>query len=235
MWLPIATVVVQYCTTTAKPLLAMALRDGGDDDAAAAVALGLREHWPAPAGFEHLPTAVQKMWVHSNDAVKFREQAGAVIAAYQKALEAGALQSTAERAAAAVASKIDPGYRVYVEHEKNWQLERRAAAAKLEALAMKARRLLKKARKLVTAGTVWEHMPNKGRARDFADVIRCEVQCVREMIVELDMEARMIPCHLDLPFAKEEVYSCICSVDRMQSKADLAYKRARKAWREASV
>ena len=25
------------------------------------------------------------------------------------------------------------------------------------------------------------------RARDFADVIRCEVQCVREMIVELDM------------------------------------------------
>ena len=41
MWLPIATVVVQYCTTTAKPLLAMALRDGGDDDAAAAVAHAL--------------------------------------------------------------------------------------------------------------------------------------------------------------------------------------------------
>ena len=227
---------VLYCTPLQKLLLAMALRD---DDvlrrAAAAVALGLPGLGWQPAGFEQLPAAVQKMWVHSNDAVKFREQAGAVIAAYKKALEAGALQSTAERAAAAVASKIDPGYRVYVEHEKNWQLERRAAAAKLEAFAMKARRLLKKARKLVMAGTVWEHMPNKKRATDFADVVRCEVQRLREEIVELDTEARMIPCALDLPFAKEEVYSCMCSVDRLQFKADLAYKRARKAWREASV
>ena len=141
------------------------------------------------------------MWVHARDADKFREHAGAVIAAYKKALEAGALQSTAERAAAAVAYKIDPGYRVaykidpgyreYMEHEKKWQLERRAAAAKLEGLATKARRLLKKARKLVSCSTICESLLDKGQARDFADAIRCEVHCVRELIVQLDMEARL--------------------------------------------
>ena len=73
-----------------------------------------------------------------------------MVAAYNKALEAGALQSTAERAAAAVAYTIDPGYREYIMYDKKWKLERRAAAAKLEALAMKARRLVKKARKLVS-------------------------------------------------------------------------------------
>ena len=123
MWLPIATVVVQYCTTTAKPFLAMALRDGGDDDAAAAVAhaLGLE----VLEGFEVVPRAVQKMWVHAHDEDKFREHAGAVIAAYKKALEAGALQSTAERAAAAAAYAIDDsGYREYIEYDTKWQLER---------------------------------------------------------------------------------------------------------------
>ena len=76
----------------------MALRDGGDDDAAAAVAdaLGLE----VLEGFEVVPRAVQKMWVHAHDEDKFREHAGPVIAAYKKALEAGALESTAERATA---------------------------------------------------------------------------------------------------------------------------------------
>ena len=108
------------------------------------------------------------MWVHARDADKFREHAGAVIAAYKKALEAGALQSTAERAAAAVAYKIDPGYRVaykidpgyreYMEYDKKWQLERRAAAAKLEALATKARRLVKKARRRVSCLPAFLHV-----------------------------------------------------------------------------
>ena len=213
MWLPIATA---YCTPLQKLLLAMvrvgqsrvaaavaaqmAPRDGGDDDAAAAVALGLREHWPAPAGFEQLPAAVQKMWVHSNDAVKFREQAGAVIAAYNKALEAGALESTAERAAAAAAYAIDDsGYREYIEHEKKWQLERCAAAAKLEELAMKARRLLKKARKLVAAGTLPKPLKIARATRD-------EVRCIREMIVQLDVQARAIPCQLYFSYIVRSVY-----------------------------
>ena len=54
----------------------------------------------AVANFEQLPMAMQKMWVHAHDEDKFREHAGPVIAAYKKALEAGALESTAERATA---------------------------------------------------------------------------------------------------------------------------------------
>ena len=65
----------------------------------------------AVANFEQLPMAVQKMFVVARDDDKFREHAGPVIAAYKKALEAGVLESTAERAAAAVAYKIDPGSR----------------------------------------------------------------------------------------------------------------------------
>ena len=106
------------------------------------------------------------MWCYARDVDEFREQAGAVIEAYNKATAAGALQSTAERAAAAVAYKIDAGYRNFVKDDKKWKLERRAAAAKLEALAMKARRLVKKARKLVSCGTVCEHMLPK-RAMDY--------------------------------------------------------------------
>ena len=51
------------------------------------------------------------MWCYARDVNEWREQAGAVIEAYNKAMAAGALQSTAERAAAAVAYKIDPGYK----------------------------------------------------------------------------------------------------------------------------
>jgi hypothetical protein len=101
----------------------------------------------AVANFEQLPVAVQKMFVMAHDEDKFREHAGPVIAAYKKALEVGAMESTAERAAAAAAYAIDDsGYREYIEHEKKWNLERGEAAAKLEELAMKARRLVKKAR-----------------------------------------------------------------------------------------
>ena len=60
------------------------------------------------------------MYCFARDTDEFHEQAGAVIAAYKKALEAGALESTAKRAAAAVAYKIDPGYREYLEHDKQW-------------------------------------------------------------------------------------------------------------------
>ena len=133
---------------------------------------------PPPAGFEQAPKAVQAMWCYARDVDEFREQAGAVIEAYNKATAAGALQSTAERAAAAVAYKIDAGYRNFVKDDKKWKQKRRVAAAKLEALATKARRLVKKARKLVSCGTVCEHMLPK-RAMDFADVIRYEVRHVR--------------------------------------------------------
>ena len=187
---------VLYSTPLQKLLLAMARMRGDVGRAAAAAAaaeLGLPAdlEMPPPAGFEQLPAAVQKMWCNARDNDEFREQAGAVVAAYNKAMEAGALQSTAERAAAALAYKIDPGYREYMEHEKKWQLERRAAAAKLEGLATKARRLLKKARKLVSCSTICESLLNKKQAMDFADAIRYEVHCVRELIVQLDMEARL--------------------------------------------
>ena len=54
------------------------------------------------------------MWCYARDVDEFREQAGAVIEAYNKATAAGALQSKAERAAAAIAYKIDPGYRTFI-------------------------------------------------------------------------------------------------------------------------
>ena len=225
MWLPIANGVLY--STLQKLLLAMA-RVRGDvaraaEAAAAAAEADAEEVEAAVAGFEQLPTAVQKMWVHSPDESKFREHARAVVQAYNKALEAGATESTAERAAAAAAYAIhDSGYREYIEHEKKWQLARCAAAAKLEELAMKARRLLKKARKLVAAGTLPKPLKIARATRD-------EVRCIREMIVQLDVQARAIPCQLDLPFSQEEVYSCMCSADRMEFQADLAYKRARLA------
>ena len=145
--------------STVRPLqnllLAMARMRGDVGRAAAAAAaaeLGLpADLQAAPAALRQvaqLPAAVQKMYCHARDTDEFHEQAGAVIEAYNKALEAGALESTAERAAAAVAYKIDPGYREYLEHDKQWKLERCEAAAILEKLAMQARRVVKKARRL---------------------------------------------------------------------------------------
>ena len=113
---------------------------------------------PPPAGFEQAPKAVQAMWCYARDVDEFREQAGAVIEAYNKATAAGALQSTAERAAAAVAYKINAGYRNFVKDDKKWKLERRVAAAKLEALATKARRLVKKARRRVSCLPAFLHV-----------------------------------------------------------------------------
>ena len=233
---------VQYCTPLQKLLLAMERRLHIGREVAAAEEAEAEEVEAAVANFEQLPMAVQKMFVHAPDEDKFREHARAVVAAYEKALEAGALQSTAERAAAAAAYAIDDsGYREYIEHEKKWQLARCAAAAKLEELAMKARRLLKKAKKLVAAGTLPKRLqiPEDAfpprQAMNIAGAIRDEVRCIVQLIEQLNMQARAIPCQLDLPYSQEEVYSCMCSADRMQFKADLAYKRARLAWRAALV
>ena len=167
------------------------------------------------ANFEQLPMAVQKMWVHSHDEDKFREHAGAVVDAYNKALEAGALQSTAERAAAAVAYKIDDsGYREYIEHEKKWQLERCAAAAKLEELAMKARRLLKKAKKLVAAGTLpkrllpFEDAFPPRQAMNIAGAIRDEVRCMRELIVQCHGAYCVCTCYSYQPCLRTRIPCC---------------------------
>ena len=84
---------------------------------------------PPPAGFEQTPKAVQAMWCYARDVNEWREQAGAVIEAYNKATAAGTLQSTAQRAAAAVAYKIDPGYRAFINDDKH----------SLEALSIKPR------------------------------------------------------------------------------------------------
>lgn len=247
MWLPIATAVVLY--STVRPLqnllLAMALRDDDDVRRAAAAAWAAWEaaaadpEMPPPAGFEQLPAAVQKMWVHARDADEFREQAGAVVDAYNKAMEAGALESTAERAAAAVAYKIDPGYREYLEYDKQWKLERCEALAILEKLAMQARQVVKKARRLVSRG-----LPKRlqgpcddafapRRAMNIAHAILVEVCRARMLVRQLEMEARLIPDHFELPYAKEEVNSCLCVMDRMQLRSERAYKVARLAWSAA--
>ena len=208
--------------------------------AAAAAELGLPAdlQYPAPPAalrqVAQLPAAVQKMWCHARDVDEFHEQAGAVIAAYKKSLAAGAMQSTAERAAAAVAYKIDPGYREYMEYDKQWNLQRGEAAAQLEALAMKARRLVKNAQRLVSRGTLPKRLQGAcedayapHRAMNIAEAIRDEVAAVRELVVQLDVEARAIPDHFELPCAKEEVQSCKRSMDRMQLKAERAYEVAR--------
>ena len=93
---------------------------------------------------------------------------------------------------------------------------------------------LPKARRLVSAGAVCESLLPK-RAMDFANVIRLKVRHVRELVVQLDMEARAIPGHFQLPCAKEEVHSCMRSVDRMQFRSERVYKVARRAWLAASV
>ena len=73
------------------------------------------------------------------------------------------------------------------------------------------------------------------KAVDFVFCIRLDVRRMRELVVHLDTEARAIPCHFELPFAKEEEHSCVCSVDRMQFRAERAYKITRRAWLAASV
>ena len=218
--------------------LAMALRDGGDDDAAAAAAAEeeAEEVEAAVAGFEQLPLAVQKMYCATvRDADEFREQAGAVIAAYKKAMQAGALQSTAERAAAAVAYKIDPHYRSYMEQEKKWLQEQGAAAATLEKLAVQARRLVKKAQRLVSRGTLPKRLQDAEdafaprRAMNIARAILDEVCRARILVQLLEHEARLIPDGFELPYAKKEVESCLCVMDRMQLESERAYEDARNA------
>ena len=188
-------------------------------------------------GFEHVPRAVQKMWVHAHDEDKFREHAGAVIAAYKKALEAGALESTAERAAAAAAYAIDDsGYHEYIEYDKNWQLQRGEAAAKLEELAMKARRLVKKARRLVSRGTLPKRLQGAcedafapQRAMNIARAILDEVCRARILVQLLEHEARLIPDGFELAYAKKEVESCRRVMDRIQLRSERAYEVARDA------
>ena len=116
---------VQYCTPLQKLLLAMERRLHIGREVVAAEEADAEEVEAAVANFEQLPVAVQKMFVMAHDEDKFREHAGPVIAAYKKALVVGALESTAERAAAAAAYAIkDSGYREYIEHDKQWQLQR---------------------------------------------------------------------------------------------------------------
>ena len=236
MWLPIATVVVQYCTPLQKLLLAMEARVHIGREVVAAEEADAEEVEAAVANFEQLPMAVQKMFVMAHDEDKFREHAGPVIAAYKKALEVGAMESTAERAAAAAAYAIDDsGYREYIEHEKKWNLERGEAAAKLEELAMKARRLVKKAR-LVSRGTLPKRLQREcedayapQRAMNIARAILDEVCRARILVQLLEHDARLIPDGFELPYAKQEVVSCLRVMDRMQLESERAYEVARDA------
>ena len=191
----------------------------------------------AVANFEQLPMAVQKMFVIAHDEDKFREHAGPVIAAYKKALEVGAMQSTAERAAAAAAYAIDDsGYREYIELDKQWNRERGEAAAKLEALAVQARRLVKKARRLVSRGTLPKRLQGAcedafapQRAMNIARAILDEVCRARILVQLLEHDARLIPDRFELPYAKAEVVSCLRVMDSMQLRCERAYEVARDA------
>ena len=130
----------------------------------------------------------------------------------------------------------DSGYREYIEHEKKWQLQRCAAAAKLEELAMKARRLVKNARRLVSRGTLPKRLQGPcedafppRRAMNIARAILDEVCRARILVQLLEHEARLIPDGFELPYAKEEVESCLCVMDRMQLRSERAYEVARNA------
>ena len=120
-----------------------------------------------------------------------------------------------------------------MEHDKQWKLERCEAAAKLEKLAMQARRLVKKARRLVSRGLPGPR--DDAFAPHAAHAILVEVCRARMLVRQLDMEARLIPDHFELPYAKEEVNSCLCVMDRMQLRSERAYKVARRAWSAAPV
>ena len=217
-----------------KLLLAMERRLHIGREVVAAEEADAEEVEAAVANFEQLPVAVQKMFVIAHDEDKFREHAGPVIAAYKKALEAGVLESTAERAAAAVAYKIDPGYREYIELDKQWNRERGEAAAKLEALAVQARRLVKKTRRLVSRGTLPKRLQGPcedafapRRRANIARAILDEVCRARILVQLLEHDARLIPDGFELPYAKEEVESCLCVMDRMQLRSERAYEVAR--------
>ena len=73
------------------------------------------------------------------------------------------------------------------------------------------------------------------RAMNIAHAILIEVCRARQLVVQLEMEARLIPDHFELPHAKEEVNSCLWSMDRMQLRSERAYKVARRAWSAAPV
>ena len=147
------------------------------------------------------------------------------------------MQSTAERAAAAAAYAIDDsGYREYTEHDKQWNRERGEAAAKLEALAVQARRLVKKTKRLVSRGTLPKRLQGAcedafapRRRANIARAILDEVCRARILVQLLEHEARLIPDGLELPYAKKEVESCLCVMDRMQLRSERAYEVARNA------
>ena len=100
---------------------------------------------------------------------------------------------------------------------------------------MQARRVVKKARRLVSRG-----LPKRlqgpcddafapRRAMNIAHAILVEVCRARMLVRQLEREARLIPDGFELPYAKKEVESCLCVMDRMQLRSERAYKVARLA------
>ena len=100
-----------------------------------------------PPGFIEWPRAAITAW-SCLSAAEWNEKGPAIINAFNKAKEAGALQSTAERAAAAIAMHTIDGFREWEVDQKRRILERRVATKKMKAFACEARVLLKKARRL---------------------------------------------------------------------------------------
>ena len=101
---------------------------------------------------------------------------------------------------------------------------------------MQARRLVKKTRRLVSRGTLPKRLQGAcedafapRRAMNIARAILDEVCRARILVQLLEHEARLIPDGFELPFAKEEVVSCLCIMDRMQLRSERAYEVARNA------
>ena len=178
-----------------------------------------------PPGFIDWPRAAQVAW-NCLSAAERNEKVPAIINAFNKAKEAGALQSTAERAAAVIAMHTIDGVREWKVDQKRRILERRVATKKMEAFACEARVLLKKAWRLVDKPLPWHWLA----AIDFTDDVISAVERLDSGIHNLVRKANSLPRQSTLGLHElwSELYRCRHSAKRAWFKACKAHKEALK-------
>ena len=175
-----------------------------------------------PPGFIELPWAAQVAWGRLS-AAEWNEQVPAIINAFNKAKAAGALQSTAERAAAAIAMHTIDGFREWKVDQKRRILERRVATKKMEAFTCEARVLLKKAWRLVDKPLPWHWLA----AIDFTDDVISAVERLDSGIHNLVRKANSLPREsMFLHEHRSELDRCCQSAKRAWFKAHKAHKEA---------
>ena len=188
-----------------------------------------------PPGFIDWPMAAQSAWSYLS-AAEWNEKAPAIINAFNKAKEAGALQSTAERADAAIAMHTFDGFREWNVDQKRRILERRVATKKMKAFACEARVLLKKARRLVDKPLPWNWIA----AIEFTEDVLGAVERLDSGIHNLVRKANSLPRQSTLGLKEwSELYRCRGDAKRAWFKAGKAHREAMKVgqlyfnWMEA--